>query len=224
MPFLSGLAVGLALLIFIGPVFFTLIQSALQCGFRSGLAVAAGICLSDLVVVLLVHLFGLGAFFSDPAHQFLLGVAGGLILVSMGGYYLLKPRPKTYVEIALKPSDYLKFFLKGFTVNFVNPFVFVVWIYLIGRGSHAYASAAELSWFLAGALLGIFATDTLKAAFAHRIKSLLHPRTLRWVYRSIGLILLGFGLRMCWLAFWPSEKEAPAHLSLPDLTQTDEKR
>jgi threonine/homoserine/homoserine lactone efflux protein len=58
MALLHGYIYGLTFLIILGPVFFTLLNSTLQYGFRSGFSVALGIFSSDLVCVGL--LFGLG--------------------------------------------------------------------------------------------------------------------------------------------------------------------
>jgi len=50
--------------------------------------------------------------------------------------------------------------------------------------------------FLAGVLIGIFATDIAKVLLAQRLRALLNPIALRRLYFMLGLVLIGFGLRM----------------------------
>ncbi|RMG23813.1 MAG: lysine transporter LysE [Bacteroidetes bacterium] len=204
MAFLDGYVWGLAFVIFIGPVFFTLLQGALQYGFRSGFAVALGIFVSDIVAIAICYL-GAGsakAFFYQPTNQFYIALIGACILVGLGVKYLIKPSLDTSADIKMKTSDYLNFFIKGFLINFVNPFVFLVWISLIGFKSAKYGFGIELITFLTASLLGILTTDTLKAAFAHKIKDFLKPQYLLWTYRAIGVVLIGFGGRLLYLAFF----------------------
>ena len=200
MAFFEGYVIGLALIVFIGPVFFNLLKSTLQYGIVSGLWVAFGIFISDVVCVLLCA-FGAAAFFKNQNNQFLIGTIGGVILILLGFKYLLFPMIKTKEEkLTLNTSDYFGFFAKGFLVNFVNPFVFLVWLGIIKMASIKYGGFnQDLGLYLSGALLGILTTDSAKAFFANRLKVLLNPDFLCWVYRSIGVLLIGFGCRMIYV-------------------------
>lgn len=199
MTFIEGYLTGLALIIFIGPVFFTLIQSTLEYGVKSGLSVALGIFFSDVICVLLLYGFGASDFFTNPDNKLLLGIIGAIILIGLGLKYALRPVLNTEVDLSLKTADYLKFFTKGFLVNFVNPFVFVVWMGIIGFASNSHPGHMGLSIYLAGTLLGILTTDSFKAIFAHKIKGLLQPVWLERTYRVIGIALILFGVRMLFL-------------------------
>lgn len=196
MTFLQGYLYGLALIIFIGPVFFTLLQSTLERGLRSGLAVALGIFASDILCVLLLFGFGVSDFFTNPDNKLLIGVGGAVILIGLGLRYALKPVLKDPEKIKFKTSDYLNFFVKGFLVNFINPFVFVVWMGLIALAGNHTTTATGQMIFLAGTLLGILTTDSFKAIFASKIKNILQPRYVETTYRVIGLALIFLGVRM----------------------------
>ncbi len=200
MVFLQGYLVGLSLIIFLGPVFFTLLESTLQSGFWSGFAVAMGIFISDVVAVLLLG-FGAAGFFENPENQFGLAIAGAAILIGLGIRYIVKPAVgATTSRFQVRGASYYTYFLKGFLVNFVNPFVFLVWLGIIGIATAHHGAGFSLAVFLSGVLLGILSTDTLKVALAQYIKSLLQPRFMTVAYRVIGVILLVFGLRMLILA------------------------
>ncbi|GIV33378.1 MAG: lysine transporter LysE [Chitinophagales bacterium] len=198
MVYLKGYGIGLAMIIFLGPVFFTLLKSSLQYGFKAGITVALGILASD-VLCLMLCLFGAMPFFKNPVNQFWLGIAGTVILLALGLRYLLKPVLYDENRIALSSAGYSAFFAKGFLVNFVNPFVFVVWIGLITLARANYENLHEILFFLGGIVSGIFTGDIIKVLFSHKFKNIVQPALLTKIYRVIGLILIIFGLRMAWL-------------------------
>ena len=200
MAFLEGFGVGLAMVIFIGPVFFTLLKSALNYGFWAGMMVAFGIFISDVVCVALCS-FGAIPFFKNAENQFYLAVGGSVILFGLGLKYLLKPNVNVDAELKLHAGHYTAYFTKGFLVNFVNPFVFLVWISVIGLAQGKYGAGQDLWLFLGASLLGILTTDSLKVVFADKIKRLIQPKFLLRAYQVIGVVLLGFGVRLLWFAF-----------------------
>lgn len=200
MAFVEGLGVGLAMVVFIGPVFFTLLKSALNYGFWAGMMVALGIFISDVVCVVLCS-FGAIPFFEGAENQFYLAAVGSIILLGLGLKYLLKPNVNVDGQVKLHAGHYTAYFTKGFLVNFVNPFVFLVWISVIGFGQGKYGSGQDLWIFLTAALVGILLTDSLKVVFADKIKKLIQPRVLLRAYQIIGVILVGFAGRLVWYAF-----------------------
>lgn len=191
MIFLEGLITGIGMLVFVGPVFFTLLQASFQFGFRSGFAVALGILISDVICVILCKM-GTDAFFSQGSNQFWIGIIGGLLLLGMGLNYLINPNAANKTEVELSASDYMGYFIKGFLVNFVNPFVFVIWAGISTKSIASFGND-DANIFLAAVLLGILLTDTLKAAFAYKIKPLLNKQMLVYLYKGVGILLMIFG-------------------------------
>ncbi|MEZ4826934.1 MAG: LysE family transporter [Bacteroidia bacterium] len=196
MTFLQGYFYGLALIIFIGPVFFTLLQSTLEHGLKSGLSVALGIFFSDVLCVLLLFGFGVSSFFTNPGNEMIIGIAGSIILIGLGLRYAIRPVLSRAEKIRFKTADYLHFFIKGFLVNLINPFVFAVWMGLIAlAGNHTSDTGSQLI-FLSGTLLGIFSADSTKVLFANHLKDLFKPGFLETTYRVIGVVLILFGVRI----------------------------
>ena len=200
MAIVEGFLIGLGMVIFIGPVFFTLIKSALSYGFWAGMMVALGIFFSDVVCVPLCS-FGAIPFFKNPSNQYWLAIGGSVILLGIGLKYLMKPDTNVDTDLKLKAGHYTAYFAKGFLVNFVNPFVFLVWVSIIGLAQVTYGAGKELWLFLIAALTGILLTDSLKVVFAQKIKRLIQPKFLVRAYQVIGVVMLGFGFRLLWFAF-----------------------
>ncbi len=196
MAFTEGILVGLSMIIFIGPVFFTLLKSTLEHGKFAGFAVASGIIISD-VTCIAVCLLGAIPFFDNDINQFWIGLTGSIILLALGLKYLIKPNAEhNSRQLRVKNVLIVSFFTKGFLVNFINPFVFLVWIGLITYAKSEFIHYESLFIFLGGALLGIFSTDLLKVILADKIKRLIQPKVLRVTYRIIGIILIGFAIRI----------------------------
>lgn len=194
MSIFEGLSYGVATMLLIGPVFFTLLRASLEHGTRGGLVVACGIIVSDALVAVLCS-SGLVLAMQHAIPPRWVAIGAGVLLLGIGARYLImRGRGMDEHERPLGRTS-LTLFASGFLVNFVNPFVFAVWIALVMRASND-PSPNGAALFLAGVLIGIFVTDIAKVLLAQRLRALISPRSLRMVYFSLGLVLLGFGMRM----------------------------
>jgi threonine/homoserine/homoserine lactone efflux protein len=195
MAITEGYLVGLGMVIFLGPVFFTLLQSTLQQGVKAGLAIAFGIFCSDLLVLAICS-FGAKNIFKNKENQFWIALLGSIILFFLGIKYIVKPNLNT--ETRFKPTviNLFSFFAKGFVVNFVNPFVFLVWISTMAYTEAKFEQEKDRVIFFAGALLGILTTDSLKVFLAAKLQQVLNPIVLKKIYQLIGMMLIGFGFRL----------------------------
>src|SRR5690606_33485040 len=125
----NGFLFGLLLTIFIGPVFFALIQTSIEKGFYSGVFMAIGIALSDAFYVTITY-FGISRLINAASVNLWLGLAGGFIMLGFGAVSLLKPvnPPKVQkVDIGGKIGLFRQT-VKGFLLNGINPSVFFFWI------------------------------------------------------------------------------------------------
>lgn len=204
--FIHGFLIGLSFIIFIGPVFFYLLKSTLEKGFWVGFSVALGIVIADLVCIGICSL-GAIPFFKNTDNQFWLGILAGIILLGMGLKFIIRPVQKVKkndnMDLVKKISglNYAAYFAQGFLINFVNPFVFVVWIGIIGYAETEYGYSTAMFVFLSAALIGIFSTDLTKVYFAQKIKKFLTPLFLKRLYQLFGIVLIVFSLRVLFYAF-----------------------
>ncbi len=193
MALLQGYLVGLGMVIFVGPVFFSLLQNTLERGRLAGIMVALGIIISDVVAVGLC-MAGTIAFLQNDSYTVYVSLLGAAILFAIGLRYIFKPSLST--EGSTKYLGLFGAFGSGFLVNFVNPFVFGVWLTVINIGGTTHGFQDGLYWYLGGSLLGILTTDLLKVFLAGYIKPLMQPRRLAIAFRVIGIVLVGFGVRL----------------------------
>ena len=194
MALFTGFLLGLGTLLFIGPVFFYLLKSTLESGFKAGVSVALGIILGDMLC-LWIALYGTTEFIAKPTFVFWASIIGGALLLVMGLKYVLKPNLNTTVKGRLQKSSLLVYGINGFLINFVNPFVFAVWFGFVSYTQALYDDSTAL-FSLAVTIAVIFSTDVLKALFAERISHLIEPQKLKNVFRVIGILMICFSIRL----------------------------
>lgn len=197
MYLIEGFVFGLGMVIFIGPVFFLLLNSSIQQGISAGLAVALGIIVSDVICVILCYL-GLSQIFISIEYKFWFSVIGSIILFVLGVSYIIK-KPILGNKKDIKSSGFGSFFVQGFSVNFFNPFVFVVWIGVYQYGQVKYVDERDVLWFLIAVLIGVLTTDILKVFLSEKLRKFVTTRRLNMFFKIIGVLLLLFSIRILYI-------------------------
>lgn len=200
---LEGVSMGLLLSAMIGPVFFTLIQSSLEKGFRYASMVALGILSSDTLYVLLTF-FGIKFLATAAYFESVLGYVGGAILIGFGVSYLTKKqlaKPESNLE-GVQRTRKRSAFLKGFSINGINPFVLLFWI-SIASLVHVKESfdSADVWLYYSATLLTVFSIDLIKAYIAKKLSQFVTPKFMFWLNKAVGVAMIGFGIRLIWFAF-----------------------
>ena len=194
--FIEGIGLGITLSILIGPSFFALIQTSIKNGFRSGIALAIGIFISDLLCVAIAY-FGATQLFNNPNNKLVIGVMGGTILIVFGIFSFFQKKKNEEENIEIKTINLPLTILKGFALNLLNPFVILFWIGWVGLISSRYEFAhLYVIVFFSSTLITVLTTDILKAIVAIKIKIFLTPLILIWVNRIVGVILIGAGVSL----------------------------
>lgn len=201
----EGIILGITLAILTGPAFFALLQTSIRNGYKSGIAFAVGVLVSDTSLILLSYLGAL-QLFNDPKNNFIIGVIGGTILVMFGIFNIFQKHPLDLkasdagVEKILSNNVTLAVVaIKGFAINFINPFVIIFWIGVVSVESTRYNfSHLHMTALFTAVLLTVFGTDILKSIGANKITNFLNPGILLWINRIAGVILIISGLSLIW--------------------------
>lgn len=194
MAVLTGALLGLSTLMFIGPVFFYLLKSSLEDGLKAGLMVAIGIIIGDILCVLLA-IYGFGEVLSSPEYKkWIAGIGGILVLLFGINYVFLSGKSKKIKRP--HGASLLKHGINGFLINFVNPFVFAVWFGFYAYCQSKFETKNQVITALLVTLSVILLTDVLKAYFANKLNRFITPSKLRIVFKIIGIIMIGFSIRL----------------------------
>lgn len=199
--FWNGILFGLLLTIFIGPVFFALIQTSIHKGFFPGVLMAVGISLSDLLYITITYL-GISKLINNEAVNVWMGLGGGIIMIAFGISSILKPVVhQSVVRSEGDNTNVFKPILKGFLLNGVNPSVLIFWL---GIGSMATVnyrySPQEAVLFFAAIISTVFITDVIKTFIAQRLRKVLTLKLMKIMNRLVGAGLIAFGIRLFYYA------------------------
>ena len=116
---LQGTGLGLMLGFSFGPSFFALLKTSMSKGFKSGLALALGIFISDLFCVALA-LYGAAKILDTPRNKMIVGIVGGTILAVYGFYSFFQKRKVNTDEegnIYIPTVNFPVTMIKGFLLN-----------------------------------------------------------------------------------------------------------
>jgi len=186
---------GLSLLFIVGAASFAILQTSVNKGFYSGVQLAIGISISDILLMSLCY-FGFIQYIENETIQIILGLMGAGLLLLFGLYTFRKKNvspPAKQKELKLK-INWMGVFSeigKGFGLNFLNPFIWLFWIMIISSGT-AGKSRWEAVLFMTVVAIMIFSTDLLKSFFANRITLFLSPKVLLIINKVAGIILMLF--------------------------------
>jgi len=191
---LYALPLGIVLSFAAGPVFFVLIETAINKGRAAAISLDIGAILADLAFIVLAY-WGSHSLLEQMKQSLWLGIVSGLAVLVFGGYYVLKSRQPLQMTQALEITRKRFFFVKGFLLNFLNIGVFLFWLGTTVTISNLLDNQEERMILFYASTLGVYLLiDLFKIYFAHRFKERLAGRGLRLIEKIMGLALMAFGL------------------------------
>lgn len=215
--FFQAFVIGLLLSLMIGPVFFLLLEISITKGFKSAIVFDLGVLLSDVFYVFLSMFFAyqlksLGSL----KNNFILSMVGGGLFLAYGIYNLwfkkisitspqdldqglseVDPQVQIADHNKVKRRNNALLFLKGFTLNLLNPGVVIYWLAIVAKGFDLVENHPGF-WHIyvfLGIVLGIFfGFDCLKAYLANKLKPLVTVNLLKALNLLIGAVFMGTGI------------------------------
>jgi threonine/homoserine/homoserine lactone efflux protein len=190
-PYVYGIFYSFGFLLALGPAFFYLISLSITKGFRSGAMFAAGIVLSDVVIMAVIY-FGFGSYFEDENFKAGFSFVGGVILFLMGIKFLLEKELNIEKERALADKSLIGYSLKGFLMNISNPFAFIIWLTIKTTIISAHPGYQHLDYmlFFAGLFGALLFLEVSKAFLADKIGGFLTSKVLLIVHKLLGIVFV----------------------------------
>ena len=205
-PFLKGILLGLILSISVGPVIFAIIKQSINNGHKAGYLFVAWVSASDISLVLICNFFT-SLFNTAISHKTSIAIAGSIFLIAVGIYTLFFKKVHTDEENNIadkkfRKRDYAAIFLSGYFMNTLNPGVFLFWFAwtaAILADSQTAEHPNEYRLIVFGTcLVFVLVSDILKVVLAGKLRSRLTAKNLHYINKLSGLILIGFGIALCW--------------------------
>ena len=204
----NGFIMGLGLSFSFGPVFFMLIQTSIDKGWKESLIFDAGILLSDLIILasamLIIFTLGIDIDFNSPSFQFWSALIGAIILIAFGLVLLFNPRNKNSSNELNDIKEVAKLnlsglFFKGLGINFLNPSVFLIWFGAVPAVAGSFGGNMRLILtFFSSTMISYFIIDLGKIYTARKLKRFLTPRAITNFHRISGVLFIVIAI---WLLF-----------------------
>ena len=210
--FKNALLIGFFMAFMIGPVFFMLLQTSILKGARAAIIFDLGVVFGDITFILIAY-YGSRSLLEKIKDDPRLFVLGGVVLIIYGLItYFDKENKKDALEnsnimnVPIK-NNYLKLFIKGYFLNFINIGVLGFWLgtILVIGPSLKMNQTAIFSYF-GTILIGYFLTDLGKIFLAKKLKSKMTPAVIYKIKKFMGLLLIICGVFLILNGFIPNER------------------
>ena len=192
---LLGIGAGIISSFLTGPVFFAMIKTSIEKGFKAGFSLAIGVIISDIILIAIV-LFGSQFFEYKESFDKYIGTIGGAFLLAVGIYYLISKITIHYDSSTLQKVSKRGYVLKGFFMCILTPSTLMFWIIVSGIIS------VKLNNMLNEKLVCFFiamstqlAIDGAKSYYSSKLRYRIKEDALKKLNKIAGVIIIFF-------AFW----------------------
>jgi len=190
--FFYGLFTGLVLSLMLGPVFFCLVQNSIVNGFKSGISIAAGVIISDIILIV-VSYYSANLFPAGGNTEMMVRIGGAMLLLVMGIGNVSKKKNVLFPEVSSKNPLLLG--SKGFMLNILNPANYISWLAVAASITNVlYFSNTDRWIFYVGALGSIFGMELLISYGASWIKKFISAVFLRRLDIVLGIVFIVFSM------------------------------
>lgn len=198
---LHGIGAGILFSFLTGPVFFSMIKTSIEKGFKAGFSLAIGVILGDIILI------GLTIFSSqflkyDAKYNLYIGLIGGLFLLGIGIYYLINQ-----VNLNCKAQEIEKvrkrgYLLKGFLMCLLSPTTLMFWIMVGGiiTAQLHYTLDQKIVFFVI-AMSTQLSVDCIKTYYAAKLRERIQNKSLMRLNKIAGVVIILFALRLFYEVF-----------------------
>lgn len=203
---------GFLLAFAVGPVFFTLIETAITKGIKAAIFFDLGALAADIVFILIAF-FSTNRILEQVKHDPGLLIFGGAILIAYGIISYIRTNKSIFKIVREHYAVNVKknlggLFLKGFLLNFVNFGVLAGWIGVLIMANALTSTNNGVFFFIVTVLSTFFAIDLLKMLLAKKLKNRMTPRFIFKTKKWVSILILAFGIFLLFQGVFPKGMEA----------------
>jgi len=197
---IKGVLTGLLLSVYLGPTFFTVMETLIRRGAKAAILLNSGVWLSDISCIIVAY-YGASELMQPITNNIVFKmVAGGAFLFFGLTYFLRKP------DETVKPLGGVGVMIllaKGFVINTLNPGVLVFWFgTMIVAVTSLDLHGAQILYYFACTILTMITFDLLKILFSHKLRAVVTDKVMTKLFRITGVILMALGIFVIIRAFW----------------------
>lgn len=191
----SAIGLGFMLsLVFIGPIFFLLIETSFSRGPRHAVALDLGVIVADLVCIVAAYFASHDLVQLIDKHPGFYRITAFIVLIY--AVYMIVSRTKMHLpgEDKLISQNYFRTFLNGFFFNILNIGVVLFWLVTVISVRNAYPDFKDFILYMTLVIGTYLAIDLVKISLAKQFHYKLTERLANKIRKGVGFILVGFSI------------------------------
>ena len=191
----SAIGLGFMLsLVFIGPIFFLLIETSFSRGPKHALALDLGVIVADLICILASYFASHDLVELIDKHPGFYRITAFIVFIY--AIYMIVSRTKMHIagEERLIGQNYIKTFLNGFFFNILNIGVVLFWLVTVITVRNAYPDFTDFVLYMSLVIGTYLAIDFFKIYLAKQFHDKLTEKLANKIRKGVGFILIGFSI------------------------------
>ena len=190
---LSAIGLGLMLsLVFIGPIFFLLIETSFSRGPRHALALDIGVVTADILCIVAAYFASQDLVELIDKHPGFYRITALIILIY--GIVMMITKTKMHLpnEEKFINQNYWKTFLNGFLFNLLNVGVILFWLVTVISVRNQYPDTGNFFLYISLVIATYVAVDLAKIFLAKQFHYKLTEKLANSIRKGVGVILIIF--------------------------------
>lgn len=189
----SAIGLGFMLsLVFIGPIFFLLIETSFSRGPKHALALDFGVITADLLCIIAAYYASADIVDLIDKHPGFYRITSILILTY--GIIMMVTKTKMHMpgEEKIINQNYFKTFINGFLLNLLNVGVILFWLVTVIGVRNQYPDTETLILYLAIVIATYLLIDFAKIFLAKQFHDRLTQKLANNIRKGVGIVLIIF--------------------------------
>ncbi|SNV46939.1 homoserine/Threonine efflux protein [Chryseobacterium taklimakanense] len=190
---LSAIGLGFMLsLVFIGPIFFLLIETSFSRGPKHAIALDVGVVLADILCIVAAYFASADIVYLIDKHPGFYRITAMIIFVY--GIYMMVTKTQMHIpnEEKFINQNYFKTFINGFLFNLLNVGVILFWLVTVISVRNQYPDTSGFTLYLGIVIATYLLVDMIKIFLAKQFHYKLTQNLANAIRRGVGIILIIF--------------------------------
>ncbi len=197
---IKGILTGLLLSAYLGPAFFTVMETLMRRGARAAIVLNIGVWLSDISCIMVAY-YGASELMEPIENNIIFKLVAGGAFMFFGLTYILRKPAETVKPLG--GVGILILLVKGFALNTLNPGVLIFWFgAMVVAVSSLDLHGVQILYYFACTILTLMTFDLLKIMFSHKLRKVVTENVMTKLFRITGVVLMALGIFVVIRAFW----------------------
>ena len=192
---LSAVGLGIMLsIVFIGPIFFLLIETSFSRGPKHAFTLDCGVVLADIICIVAAYFASGDLVEIIDKHPGFYRITAFIVFIY--ALYMIVSRTKMHLsgEQKIISQNYFKTFLNGFFFNILNIGVVLFWLVTVISVRNAYPETKDFLLYM-GLVVGTYLViDFFKIYLAKVFRDKLTQKLANQIRKGVGYVLVAFSI------------------------------